>query len=116
MRRDDYHGELQSIVDRIMLNPDPAWRVNTLHGLAKHARRMLTDARGEAIYRLLQHNTQEQAQRLTGINRATLSVLASQWRHQHDRPPLPRRRRNIDLTNGIDMSGEPRSQSMSSDR
>lgn len=105
--------DFRAIVDSIMLNPDPVYRVVTTHSLLKEARRTLSDARGEAIYRLLEHHNQADAMRLTGIDRATLSVYAGRWRAKRGQPKL-RRGKRINLSNGIDLSGEP-PQSLSSD-
>jgi hypothetical protein len=101
--REDYFADLQQIVDRIMMHPDPVHRVNSTHQLLKDARKILVDARGEAIYRLLQSHTQAEAQALTGLDRTSMSVWCSRWRSKRGMPKIGRRRK--DFTNGMDLSG-----------
>ena len=103
--REDYFADLQQIVDRILMHPDPVHQVNSLHQLLKDARKVIGDARGEAIYRLLQTMSQADAQRVTGIDRAVLSVLCNRWRNRKGYPRLRAKRRRVDLSGGIDLSG-----------
>lgn len=101
--REDYFADLQQIVDRIMMHPDPVHRVTATHQLLRDARKILIDARGESIYRLLQTTNGIEAQRLTGLDRASMSVWCSRWRTKRGMPKIGRKRK--DFTNGMDLSG-----------
>jgi hypothetical protein len=101
--REDYFADLQQIVDRIMMHPDPVHRVNATHQLLIDSRKILVEARGEALHRLLQETTAIEASKVTGLDRGCIGAWVSRWRDRKGIPVPARRRR--EFAGGMDLSG-----------
>lgn len=100
-----FYAQMQSIVDSINHDADPAQRLSNLQRLTTDIRRMLIDSRDDAAYSLRSKYSSEDAAQVVDISSQYVDYWANRWRKKNGLDSLKRKKR-IDLSNVIDLSGE----------
>lgn len=99
-----FYDEMQSIIDSINHDSDPAAKLANLQRLQKDFRKVLLDARDAAAYELRSNYSSEDSERLAGVSRQHIDYWARRWMDRTGSPSL-RRKRRVDLSNVLDLSG-----------
>lgn len=99
-----FYDQMQSLVDSINHDSDPAQRLSNLQRLYKDGLTMLLRSRDEAAYELRSRYSSEDAEAVAKISRKYIDYWARRWQRKNALPGLKKKRR-IDLAQVIDLSG-----------
>ena len=100
-----FYDQMQSLVDSINHDSDPASRLRNVHQMHKDASSLLLRCRDEAAYDLRAAYSSEDAERMTGVSAKYVNYWATQWREKNSLPPL-KRKRTADLSQALNLSGK----------
>lgn len=100
-----FFDQMQSLIDSINHDSDPAQRLANLQRIYKDGLTVMLRARDEAAYDLRTRYSSEDAATLTGVNAKYINYWADRWRKRNMLPPL-KRKRSIDLSGAMDLSGQ----------
>jgi len=104
IRYTHFYDEFQGLLDSMYHDSDQSQRLNNLQRLYKDGVTLLIRARDEAAYELRTRYSSEDAERLSNVSRKYIDYWANRHRKRNALPPL-KRKRSIDLSNVIDLSG-----------
>ena len=99
-----FYDQMQSLVDSINHDSDPAERLSNLQRLYKDGLTMLLRSRDQAAYDLRTRYSSEDAEVVSRISRKYIDYWARRWMRRNALPGLKKKRR-VDLSNAIDLSG-----------
>jgi hypothetical protein len=104
IRYTHFYDEFQGLMDSIAHEPDQSKRLSNLQQLYKDGTTLMLRSRDSAAYDLRTRYSSEDSEALTGINRKYIDYWATRHRNRNGLPPLKRKKR-VDLSNAIDLSG-----------
>ena len=97
-----FYDQMQSLVDSINHDSDPAQRLSNLQRIYKDGLTMLLRSRDEAAYDLRTRYSSEDAETIAKISRKHIDYWARRWMRKSGLPGLKKKRR-IDLAHVIDL-------------
>ena len=100
-----FYDQMQGLIDSIAHDSDPSRRLTNLQRIYKEGLTAMLRARDEAAYDLRCRYSSEDAAIVSGIDRKFIDYWAHRWRKRNNLPPLKRKKR-IDLSSVMDLSGE----------
>jgi len=104
IRYTHFYDEFQALLDSMYHDSDQSQRLNNLQQLYKDGVTLLIRARDEAAYELRTRYSSEDSEMLAGVSRRYIDYWANRHRKRNALPPLKKKRR-VDLSDAIDLSG-----------
>lgn len=104
IRYTHFYDEFQALLDSMYHDSDQSQRLANLQQLYKDGVTLLRRARDEAAYDLRTRYSSEDAEVLSGVSRRYIDYWATRYQRANAAPPLKKKRR-VDLTNVMDLSG-----------
>jgi hypothetical protein len=104
IRYTQFFNQMQSLIDSIDHDSDPAERLNNLQRIYKDSLTIMIRSRDQAAYDLRMRYSSTEAERLAGVNRKYIDYWANRYRKAQGLPAL-KKKTSIDLSQVIDLSG-----------
>ena len=99
-----FYDQMQSLIDSINHDSDPAERLANLQRIYKDGLTMMLRSRDEAAYELRSRYSSQDAEAVAKVSAKYIDYWAKRHQNRHNLPPLARKRR-VDLADVIDLSG-----------
>lgn len=103
VRYTQFFDQMQSLIDSINHDSDPAERLANLQRIYKEGLTLMLRSRDEAAYELRSRYSSLDAEALAGVSARYIDYWAKRHRDRHNLPPLKQKRR-VDLSNAKDLS------------
>lgn len=103
VRYTQFYDQMQSLIDSINHDSDPAARLGNIQRLTSDSRRMMLDSRDAAAYELRTKYSSQDAEQMSGVSRRYIDYWAKRWMKKNDLPRLRQQKRR-DLSNVVDLS------------